>query len=61
MSITAKQYLLKQLSGELGGTLTQDDLSIVQDKLNNVLSMFDVETVDDGETDIETSEYLVAF
>ena len=61
MSITAKQYLLKQLSGELGGALTKDDLSIVQDKLNNVLSMFDVETVDDGETDIETSEYLVAF
>lgn len=61
MSITAKQYLLKQIGNELESTLTAIDLRIVQEKLNDALSMFEVEAVDDGKIDGESDDLLKAF
>ena len=61
MSITAKQYLLKQLSADLEDVLTAKELSVVQDKLNNALSMYEVESIFDDRADVESGELLDAF
>ena len=61
MSITAKQYLIKAVGAELYNQLTASDLEAVQDKLNDVLSMFEVETVPDGKRDAESDDFLDAF
>ena len=47
MSITAKQYLIKSLGAELSREITAHDLEIVENKLNDVLAMFEVETTPD--------------
>ena len=61
MSITAKQYLIKTVSAELCHNLTAADLETVQDRLNDVLAMFEVETTPDGKNDVESDELLDAF
>ena len=61
MSITAKQYLIKTVSAELCHNLTAADLETVQDRLNNVLALFEVETTPDGKNDVESDELLDAF
>jgi site-specific recombinase XerD len=61
MSIVAKQYLLKQVGNELGDSLSANDLQIVQDKLNNILSMYEVEDIEDGQIDGEADDFLNAF
>ena len=61
MSITAKQYLIKSVSVELRRDLTACDLETVQDKLNDVLSRFEVETTPDEKRDAESDELLDAF
>ena len=61
MSITAKQYLIKTVSAELCHNLTAADLETVQDRLNDVLAMFDVETTPEGKNDVESGELLDAF
>lgn len=61
MSIVAKQYLLKQVGNELGDSLSANDLQLVQDKLNNILSMYEVEDIEDGQIDGEADDFLNAF
>lgn len=61
MSITAKQYLIKQVSHELGDVLTANDLLIVQERLNDMLSMYEVEGIEEGKLDGESDELLKAF
>lgn len=61
MSITAKQYLVKQIGIELGDVLTAKDLQTVQDRLNDVLSMFEVEDIQTGKVDSETDDMVKAF
>ena len=61
MSITAKQYLVKQLGVELSATLTAKDLEAVQNKLNDVLSMFDVNGIEANEVDTDSEDFLQAF
>lgn len=61
MSITAKQSLIKSLSAELGTMLTAHDLSVVQDKLNDLLGMYEVENIPDGKPDAESDDLLQAF
>ena len=61
MSITAKQYLIKTLGVELCRDLTAADLQLVEDRLNDVLAAFEVETVTDGRRDAEGEDLLAAF
>lgn len=61
MSITAKQYLLKQVGNELGDVLTANNLEVVLDKLNDALSMYEVESIADGRIDGEADDFLRAF
>ena len=61
MSITAKQYLIKTVAAQLGGTLTANDLESVRETLNNALAMFDVETAPEGKNDAESDDLLEAF
>ena len=61
MSIAAKQYFLKQLGGRLGDVLTANELEIVQDTINDMLSMYEVESLAEGKTDAEADELLAAF
>ena len=61
MSITAKQYLIKSVSAELCRELTAADLEVVQDRLNDVLAMFEVETVPDGKKDADSEDLLDVF
>ena len=61
MSIIAKQYLIKQLSYELGDVLTANDLKTVQDHLNDMLSMYEVEGLEEGKLDGELEDLLRAF
>lgn len=61
MSITAKQYLIKQLGSKLGDVLTANDLERVQDAVNDLLSLYEVETLADGKIDAEADEFLEAF
>ena len=61
LSIATKQYLVNQVCNDLGRYLTANDLNTVQDCLNNALTMYDVENIDDGRMDVATEEYLNAF
>ena len=61
MSITAKQYLIKTVSAQLCRDLTAADLETVQDRLNEVLAMFEVETAAEGKNDAESEDLLDAF
>lgn len=61
MSITAKQYLLKQVGNELNRVLTAQDLETVQEKLNAILGMFEVEGISENKVDGETDDFLTAF
>ena len=61
MSITAKQYLIKSLGAELSREISAHDLEIVENKLNDVLAMFEVETTPGGKTDAESDDLLDAF
>ena len=61
MSITAKQYLVKQLGAELSATLTARDLETVQSKLNEMLSMFEVSGIEAGSIDTDSEDFLQAF
>lgn len=61
MSITAKQYLIKQVGHELGDTLTANDLQLVQQKLNQILSMYEVDDLSDSSVDGEADDFLKAF
>ena len=61
MSITAKQYLLKTVSAELSRDLTAADLQTVEERLNEVLSKFEVETTPEGKNDAESGDLLEAF
>lgn len=61
VSITAKQSLIKTLSTELGKELTAHDLSIVQDKLNDLLGLYEVESTPEGKPDAESDDLLQAF
>lgn len=61
MSITAKQYLINAIGAELAGDLTARDLEIVQQKLNDVLAMFEVETAPGGKNDAESDDLMDAF
>ena len=61
MSITAKQYLLKQLGHELGDTLSANDLRLVQETVNDVLSMYEEESLEEGRIDGEADDFLQAF
>ena len=61
MSITAKQYLIKTVSAELYHNLTAADLETVQDRLNDVLARFDVETAPEGKRDTESGDLVDAF
>lgn len=60
MSISAKQHLVKQLGVDLADALTAKDLEIVQEKLNSVLSMFEVESIADDQ-DADSVDFLQAF
>lgn len=61
MSITAKQYLIKTVSSELCHNLTAADLATVQERLNDVLARFEVETTPEGKQDAESGDLLDAF
>lgn len=61
MSITAKQYLVKQIGHELGDCLSANDLRLVQEKLNDALSMYEVESLEDGQLDGEADDFLKVF
>lgn len=61
MSIAAKQYFLKQLGGRLGDVLTANELETVQDTINDMLSMYEVESLAEGKPDAEADELLAAF
>lgn len=61
MSITAKQYLIKTVAAQLGGSLTANDLETVRDALNDALAMFEVETAPEGKADPEGEDLLQAF
>lgn len=61
MSITAKQYLITSLGAELSRNLSAADLQLVQEKLNDVLAMFDVENEPEGKRDAEGEDLLSAF
>ena len=61
MSITAKQHLIKSVSAELSRDLTAYDLTTVQDKLNDVLSMYEVENAPEGKRDAESNDLIDAF
>lgn len=61
MSITAKQSLIKTLSIELSKELTAHDLMIVQDKLNNLLGMYEVDSAPNDSPDAESHDLLQAF
>jgi len=61
MSITAKQYLIKTVSAQLCRDLTAADLETVQDRLNEALAQFEVETVEEGKTDADSEDFLEAF
>lgn len=61
VSITAKQSLIKTLSAELGKELTAHDLAIVQEKLNDLLGMYEVESTPEGKPDAESEDLLQAF
>ena len=61
LSIATKQYLVNQVCNDLGRYLTANDLNTVQDCLNHVLTMYDVEDIDEGKVDGATEEYLSAF
>lgn len=61
MSITAKQFFIKEVSAELCQDLTAADLDAVQTALNNVLAKFEVETTEEGRRDAETGDMLEAF
>ena len=61
MSITAKQYLIKQVGHELGDTLTANDLQLVQQKLNQILSMYEVDDLSNNSVDGEADDFLKAF
>ena len=61
MSITAKQYLIKTVCADLRTNLTAADLDTVQDKLNDALCSFEVETTPDAKNDADSEELLDAF
>ena len=61
MSITAKQYLIKTVCADLRTNLTAADLDTVQDKLNDALCSFEVETTPDAKNDRDSEELLDAF
>lgn len=61
MSITAKQLLIKRFEAELGSVLTAKDLELAGEKLNGILSMFEVESLQDGRADAEAEDLLQAF
>ena len=61
MSITAKQYLVKQIGHELGDTLSANDLRLVQERLNDILSMYEVEDLEGVQIDGESDDLLNAF
>lgn len=57
MSITAKQYLVKQIGHELGDTLSANDLRLVQERLNDILSMYEVEDLEGVQIDGEAGHH----
>ena len=61
MSITAKQYLIKIVCTELSRNLTAADLETVQNRLNDILAKFEVETTPEGKNDAESEDLLNAF
>lgn len=61
MSITAKQHILKQLGTELGDVLTANNLEVVLDRLNNALSMYEVDSITEGKIDGEADDFLKAY
>jgi site-specific recombinase XerD len=61
MSITAKQCLIKAMGNELETILTASELRTVQEKLNDVLAMYEVEMAAEGATDADTGDFLRAF
>lgn len=61
MSITAKQNLVKQISQEIGAEVSAASLQFIQDRLNDVLSMYEVEGVSGTNLDCETDDFLNAF
>jgi len=61
MSITAKQYLIKKVGAELSRELSAHDLEVVQDRLNEVLAVFEVETREEGKADADSDDMLEAF
>lgn len=61
MSITAKQFLIKNVAASLAEDLTAKDLDRVRDVLNETLALFEVETAQAGKADAETDDLLGAF
>lgn len=61
MSITAKQHFLNTVGNELTSILTVRDYEVVQERLNNVLSKFQLEELESGEIDSNANDYLMAF
>ena len=61
MSIIAKQQLLKQMEYELADRLSVNEMAFVQDKLNDLLSMYEVNGLPEGRYDSETDDFLEAF
>ena len=61
MSITAKQHLVSQIAQELSTEVSAASLNLIQDRLNEVLSMYEVEDVPGMQVDCETDDLLNAF
>lgn len=61
MSIVAKQFFLKQIEQELGDVLTANDLHKVQEAVNDIMSQYNVDEIEQGSVDGETDDFLSAF
>ena len=61
MSIAAKQQLLKQVERELGDVLSVNAMSLVQERLNCLLSTYEVNCLPEGDYNSETDDFLIAF
>lgn len=61
MSIAAKLNLINQLKGNLSNTLTVDQLDTVVDVINDELSKYRMEIIDNGVYDNDSDELLRAF
>jgi len=61
LSITAKRALLEQIGRNLESTLTAKELRLVQEEVNDILSMYEVECTAPGQVDGESENLIQVF